>query len=172
MATWIHPLQKGTLAPLNTYDWLLALHVTGAFFLVGGSVMAGTLHVLALRSTLPSESAQLLRLIRTTVIFIGIGAVLTLVLGLWLVHNVGYSYGAFWVWGAIVLWLISNALGGIGGRQQQQARVLAERLAAEGDTPSNELRALLRDPRGNAPSYVAGVATLLILVLMIWKPGA
>jgi hypothetical protein len=50
--------------------------------------------------------------------------------------------------------------------------VLAERLAADGDTPSGELRALLRDPRGNAPSYVAGAATLLILVLMIWKPGA
>jgi uncharacterized membrane protein len=157
---------------LNTYDWLLALHVTGAFFLVGGSVMAGTLHVLALRSTLPSESAQLLRLIKTTVIFIGIGSVLTLVLGLWLVHNVGYSYGAFWVWGAIVLWVISNALGGIGGRQQEKARVLAERLATDGDSPSSELRALLRDPRGNAPSYVAGAATLLILVLMIWKPGA
>jgi len=124
---------------LNTYDWLLALHVTGAFFLVGGSVMAGTLHVLALRSTLPSESAQLLRLIRTTVIFIGIGAVLTLVLGLWLVHNVGYSYGAFWVWGAIVLWLISNALGGIGGGRGHKGR-----RAARGNPPPARPRASCR----------------------------
>ena len=153
-------------------DWLLALHVTGAFFLVGGSVMAATLNVLALRSTVPSESAQLLRLIRTAVIVIGVGVVLTLVLGLWLVHDVGYSYGAFWVWGSIVLWVISSALGGIGGRHQQRARKLAERLAAEGDAPSGELRALLRDRRGNAMSYGAGLATLLILVLMIWKPGA
>ena len=157
---------------MSTYDWLLALHLTGAFFLVGGSVMAATLNVLALRSTVPSESAQLLRLIRTAVIVIGIGVVLTLVLGLWLVHNVGYSYGAFWVWGSIVLWVISNALGGIGGRHQGKARKLAERLATEGDTPSGELRALLRDRRGNAMSYGAGLATLLILVLMIWKPGA
>jgi uncharacterized membrane protein len=150
----------------------LALHVTGAFFLVGGSVMAATLNVLALRSTLPSESAQLLRLIKTAVIFIGVGVVLTLVLGLWLVHHVGYSYGAFWVWAAVVLWVISNALGGMGGRHQEKARELAERLAAEGDTPNEELRALLRDPRGNALSYGAGIATLLILVLMIWKPGS
>ena len=163
---------KRTLAPLSTVDWLLALHVTGAFFLVGGSVMAATLNVLALRSTVPSESAQLLRLIKTTVIVIGIGVVLTLVLGLWLVHRVGYSYGAFWVWAAIALWVIVNALGGIGGRHQERARELAERLAAEGDTPSDELRALLRDRRGNAMSYGAGLATLLILVLMIWKPGA
>jgi uncharacterized membrane protein len=157
---------------LSTYQWLLALHVTGAFFLVAGSVMAATLNVLAIRSTVPSESAQLLRLIKTAVIIIGVGVVLTLVLGLWLVHNVGYSYGAFWVWGAIVLWVISNALGGIGGRHQKKARALAERLAAEGDAPSDELRALLRDPRNNAMSYGAGLATLLILVLMIWKPGA
>jgi uncharacterized membrane protein len=157
---------------LSTVDWLLALHVTGAFFLVGGSVMAATLNVLAVRSKVPSESAQLLRLIKTAVVVIGIGVVLTLVLGLWLVHRVGYSYGAFWVWGAIVLWAISNALGGIGGHHQAKTRRLAEQLAAEGDAPSDELRALLRDRRANAMSYGAGLATLLILVLMIWKPGS
>jgi uncharacterized membrane protein len=157
---------------LSTYDWLLALHVTGAFFLVGGSVMAATLNVLALRSSVPSESAQLLRLIKTAVIFIGAGAGMTLVLGLWLVHHVGYSYGKLWVWGAILLWVISSALGSVGGRHQEKTRELAERLAAEGDAPNDELRALLRDRRGNAMSYAAGLATLLILVLMIWKPGA
>jgi uncharacterized membrane protein len=164
--------EKGTFAVVRTYDWLLALHVTGAFFLVAGSVMAGTLNVLAIRSRVPSESAVLLRLIKRAVILIGVGVVLTLVLGLWLVHHAGYSYGAFWVWGAVVLWVISNALGGMGGRRQEKARELAERLAAESDAPSDELRALLRDPRGNAMSYGAGLATLLILVLMIWKPGA
>jgi uncharacterized membrane protein len=164
--------KKGTLGLLSTYDWLLALHVTGAFFLVAGSVMAGTLNVLALRSRVPSESAVLLRLIKKAVVLIGIGVVLTLVLGLWLVHHAGYSYGEFWIWGAIVLWVVSNALGGMGGRHQEKARELAERLAAEGDTPNDELRALLRDARGNALSWGAGLATLLILVLMIWKPGA
>ena len=33
-----------------------------------------------------------------------------------------------------------------------------------------ELRALLRDPTGTAISYAAGLATLAILALMIWKP--
>ena len=36
----------------------------------------------------------------------------------------------------------------------------------------DELRAILRDPKGNAISWLAGVATLGILVLMIWKPGS
>ena len=74
--------------------------------------------------------------------------------------------------GVVVLWVIANALGGIGGRHQERSRKLAEQLAAAGDTSTDELRALLRDPRGNAISWLAGLATLGILVLMIWKPGA
>jgi hypothetical protein len=65
-----------------------------------------------------------------------------------------------------------GALGGMGGRVQTRARELAERLAAEGDTPSAELTALACDRRANVFNYGAGLATLLILVLMIWKPGA
>jgi hypothetical protein len=34
-----------------------------------------------------------------------------------------------------------------------------------------ELRALVRDPVGNALSYGSGLTLLLILILMIWKPG-
>ncbi len=71
-----------------------------------------------------------------------------------------------------MLWVIANALGGIGGRHQERSRKLAEQLAAAGDTSTDELRALLRDPKGNAMSWLAGLATLAILVLMIWKPGS
>ena len=55
-----------------------------------------------------------------------------------------------------MLWVVANALGGIGGRHQERARELAERLAAEGDATTDELRALLRDPKGNAMSWLAG----------------
>ncbi len=67
--------------------------------------------------------------------------------------------------------MVANALGGIGGRRQERARELAERLAGEGDAPSAELSALLRDPVANALDYGAGLATIVILVLMIWRPG-
>ena len=59
----------------------------------------------------------------------------------------------------------------MGGKHQEHAREVAERLAAAGDASNDELRALLRDPKGNAMSWLAGAATLAILVLMIWKPG-
>jgi uncharacterized membrane protein len=147
------------------------LHVTGAFFLVSGSVAAGVLNVLAARAERPSETALLLGLIRIAVIAIGIGAAGTLIFGIWLWHEQGYGIGTFWIWAALVLWVIANALGGIGGKHQERTRKLAEQLAAAGDTKSEELRALLRDPRGNALSWLAGAATLAILVLMIWKPS-
>ncbi|MGH3002590.1 MAG: DUF2269 family protein [Gaiellaceae bacterium] len=157
---------------MTTSQWLLMFHVTGAFLFIGGSVAAAVLYVLAIRAERPSETALLLRTVRWTIPLIGLGVLLTLVLGLWLVDVDGYRYGSFWVIAAIVLWLIANALGGRGGRQQQKARELAERLAAEGDTSTDELRALLRDPKGNAMSWLAGLAALLILVDMFWKPGA
>jgi len=153
-------------------QWLLAFHVTGAFLLLGGGIAAGILNALAWRAERPSEIALLLRLIRRTVPLIGVGAVLTLVLGLWLVHRDGFSFGAFWIWAAIVLWVIGNALGGRGGRLQAKTREEAERCAASGDVSTDRLRALIRDPVGNALSWGSGLAMLLVLVLMIWKPGS
>jgi uncharacterized membrane protein len=157
---------------VSTVQWLLMLHVSGAFFLVSGSVTAGVLNVLAGRAERPSESALLLRLIRFAVIVIGIGAASTLIFGIWLWHRQGYGIGTFWIWASLVLWVVANALGGIGGKHQERARKLAEQLAATGDAMTDELRALLRDRRGNALSWIAGVATIAILVLMLWKPGS
>jgi uncharacterized membrane protein len=157
---------------VNLGQWLLALHVTGAFFLFGGAVVAGTFNLFALRRERPSEIALFLGLTRVAVIAIGIGSITTLVLGLWMVHHFDFSYGDFWVWASVILWAIAMALGGRGGRMQESARVLAQRLAAEGDTPSSELRAILHDPRATAMSYGSGVLILLILVLMVWKPGS
>jgi uncharacterized membrane protein len=157
---------------VNSYEWLLTFHMTGAFLFFGGAIAAGVLNTLALRAERPSDIALLLRLIQVTVVAIGVGGFLSLILGVWLVHHVGYSYGAFWIWAALVLWVIAGALGGRGGRRQAKARELAEQLDASGQGSTEELRAVLRDPLGNALSYGAGIAILLILVLMIWKPGS
>lgn len=157
---------------MTTAQWLLMFHITGAFLLVGGSVAAGVLNVLSIRAHRPSETAVYLRLVRPLVPLIGIGSIATLVFGLWLVHELDFAFWSFWIIAALVLWMLAGALGSAGGKHQERARKLAENLAAEGDTPAEELRALLRDPRGTAMSWLAGVATLLLLVDMIWKPGA
>jgi uncharacterized membrane protein len=157
---------------VSTADWLLMFHVLSAFFFVGGSVAAAILNALAVRAERPSEAAYLLRLIRVALPVIFLGVAGTLVFGIWLWHELGFGIGTTWIWVSLALWVVANALGGIGGRHQEKARELAERLAAAGDATSDELRALLRDPKGNAISYAAGLATLAILVLMIWKPGS
>ena len=157
---------------MSTYDWLLSIHVTGAFLFLGGGAAAGILNLRAWYAERPSEVALLLKLVsRVAVPAIGLGSITSLLLGLWLVHHQGYSYGTFWVWAAIVLWAVAGALGGRSGRSQGKAGAEAARLAANGDTMTPELKALVRDPVGNALAYGSGLVLVLILILMIWKPG-
>jgi uncharacterized membrane protein len=157
---------------VSRYEWLLFLHVTGAFLVIGGAVMAGVFNFSALRSERPSEVVLFFRFARLAVTAIGVGMVFTLVFGLWLVHDVGYGWGETWIVLALVLWVLSNALGGIGGNREKKVRELAERLTAEGDIPSPELSARLRDPVWLALSWGSGIVVIAILALMIWKPGA
>ena len=158
---------------MSLYQWLLFFHVTGVFFLIGGIVIAGILNLAAIvKDRRPSEVAALYTLIRFAVPLIGAGLLLTLVIGLWLVHNVGYGYGQTWIVAAIVLWVVGSALGNIDGKYQRQTGELAHRLAAEGDAPSPELRARLVNPLAIVISYASGLTAFAILGLMIWKPGA
>jgi uncharacterized membrane protein len=157
---------------VSLYQWLLFFHVTGAFFLIGGIVIAGILNFAAIvKDRPPSQVATLYGLIRFAVPLIGVGLLLTLAIGLWLVHNVGYSYGDTWIVLAIVLWVVASALGNVDGKYQRQTGELAQRLAAEGDAPSLELRARLRNPRALVISYGSGLMAFAVLGLMIWKPG-
>jgi uncharacterized membrane protein len=156
---------------VSTTQWLLMAHVTAGFLFVGGSVAAAILNVLAVRAERPSESAELLRLIRLALPVIFLGVAGTLGFGIWLWIHLSLPAGAAWIWASLALWVVANALGGMGGRHQERSRELAERLAADGDASSDELRNLLRDPTGMAISWLAGLSTLAILVLMIWKPS-
>lgn len=157
---------------MSRYEWLLFLHVTGAFLVIGGAVMAGVFNFSALRSERPSEVVLFFRFARLAVAAIGVGMVLTLGFGLWLVHDAGYGWGETWIVLALVLWVLSNAMAGIGGNREKHVRELAERLTAEGDVPSPELSARLRDPVWLALSWGSGIVVIAILALMIWKPGA
>jgi uncharacterized membrane protein len=157
---------------VSKYEWLLFLHVTGAFLFLGAAVVAVVLNVAALRRNRPSEIALLLRLIAQTTVGFVVGLLLLLVFGLWLVHEAGYGYGDGWIVAALVLFVLSNVFGAVGGERAKPARELAERLAAEGDKPSAELTARVRDPIVLFLDYGAALLAFAVLVLMIWKPGA
>jgi len=150
---------------------LLFLHLFSAFVFVSGTVAAGILQITALRRERPSEIALLLRTARTAVMFTTLGGLGALVFGLALVGDLDIGFGTAWVSASIALWVVSMALGGAGGRTARHARYLAERLAAEGDRPSEELRALVAHRPSLLLSYAATAAIVAILVLMVWQPA-
>ena len=156
---------------MSTFDCVLFLHVTGAFLLIGGAVVAGIFNLAAQGRTRPSEVVLLFRLTRAAVVAVSLGLLLTLVFGFWLIDAAHRSLGDFWVWLSLLLWFLAAALGAIGGRRDRATRELATRLTAAGDVPSDELRRRLRDPVSLAFSYGSGLLVLAILALMIWRPA-
>lgn len=160
------------LAVVSTFQWLLALHVLSAFLMVGGGVVAGALHVAAMRRERPSEIAALLGLIRGGVVLAGIGSIGALAFGAALIGHLHLSWGAGWISAALALWIASAAIGGAGGRPMRHTRYLAEQLAAEGDEPSDELRRRVSAPVPLVLNWGSGVLAIAILVLMVWKPGS
>ena len=157
---------------MGKYEWLLFLHVTGAFFFLGGAVVAWVLGIAAARRERPSEIAALLRLTGAAAGAIGLGMALTVVFGLWLVFDLdAYDLWDGWVLAALVMWVLAGALGGAGGKRDKETRLLAERFA-ETDVPTGELVARVRDPLTLSLNIASTLLGFAILALMIWKPGA
>jgi uncharacterized membrane protein len=151
-------------------EWLLFLHLAGAFLFVAGAVAAALLRVAAMRRERPSEIAVLLRTARLAIPVIAVGLLLVLVFGFWLAARLDLDLGATWLTTTFVLLAWILVVGGVAGRQDRQTRELAERLAAGGDAPSAELARRLRDPGNLALNGSLLVATIAIVALMVWKP--
>jgi uncharacterized membrane protein len=151
--------------------WLLFFHLLGAFSLVAGAAVAGTLQLAALRRERPSEILVLLRATRVGVVLVSAGALLALAFGLALASNLGYGFSPAWVRASLGLWVASVVTGALGGRTARHARHLAERLAAQGDDVSEELRALVGHRPSLWLSYVSSILIGAIVVLMVWRPA-
>jgi hypothetical protein len=150
---------------------LLFFHLLGAVSFFVGAAVVGLLQPSAIRRERPSEVYALLRLARFGAGLVGAGALLTLGFGIALAEHEGFGFSPAWIQAALGLWVAAMALGGYGGRMARHARHLAKRLAAEGDVPSPELRALLAARVSLWASYASGLMLLAILALMVWQPG-
>ena len=160
---------------MSRYDWLLFLHVTSAFALISAVVLASVLLVVARNRDVPSEVARLYGLTRLGDVLGGVGSIGALVFGIWLAIDVkGYELWDGWIIAAFVLWLVMGAFAGRAGKVINGTRNRARALASEGasDAPNAELRSLVRDPRGLWLQAATALAVLLLLVDMIFKPGA
>jgi uncharacterized membrane protein len=151
-------------------DWALFLHLAGVLLFVGGSIAVTALRLLAIGKERPSESALLLRAVRPLVPLVGTGLLLTLAAGAWLADELAVPYDSGWLQATYVLvvWLV--VVGAVAGRLDRKTRELAERAAADGDRPSDELARRLRDPVALTLDASMLVATVAIVALMVWKP--
>ena len=142
------------------YDFLLFVHVLSAFVLFAAmtSFWAITVATRPARPLLSASAAQALA--RPTGILVGLGGLGTVVFGVWLaIYLDGYELWDAWIASSLVLWAISTAAGSRAGRFYARAG------GTEADV--GELRR-----RGHLLQVTSTVAALVILILMIFKPGA
>jgi hypothetical protein len=143
------------------YDWLLFLHVAGAFVfgmafvtywgavIVGARPQGGDPNTLAQAITRPAN------------LVVPVGAFVALVFGIWLAIYVdGYEVWDAWIVISLLLLIVAVGAGVLAGRSYVAAM----------ERPEPEAAALRR--RGILLHSTASLAFLVILVLMIFKPGA
>ena len=154
-------------------DWLLALHVLAAFALIGALVLFSAVMVAGWAVDRPRRAVAYSRVAAIGGPLVGAGAGLALLLGIALAIDLdAYQVWDAWILVSIALWVIGGAAGSRVGEHYARAQELAQRLADEGDGPSPELAATLSNRRVAALHALTVIAFTVILVLMIFKPGA
>ena len=137
---------------MGLYDWLLFLHVAAAFVLVSALVLLG-LVVVGTRGAAAGGAGALLRLSPLAMLLWDIGGLSVLVFGIWLALNVdSYELWDPWIVAAILLWLVAAACGG------NLRRMFADATGAPARAP------LIYG--------VMAAASAILLILMVFKPGA
>jgi hypothetical protein len=140
------------------YEWLLFLHVLAAFITV---TAVGMLVAIGLALRPPAGSPVARRLAPVAGILWMIGGLSVIVFGLWLaIYLDAYHPWDGWIIAAIVLWVVASAAG---GRITAGLRRLRAADAAAGAASAGQAMVL---------HAVLVLATLALLVDMIYKPGA
>jgi hypothetical protein len=158
-----------------TFDgWLLGLHLLSAFALAGSIVVFWYLIVASRSVDTPGLTVAMGPVAGVTTKIVRAGAAGTLVFGVWLAIRLdGIQVWDGWVLAAIVLLVITAIAGSRSGAEYERAMRKAGELEAAGQTgPNAELLALNRTARGLWLHAIATLSVLLMLIDMIWKPGA
>jgi hypothetical protein len=153
---------------------MLALHVLAAFAYVAGVVLFWILIVAVRRIDTPEETIRMGPIVNVGNAAVGIGAGGTILLGIWLAFALdGYAIWDGWIIAALILWAIAAAFGQRTGAAYMQGMTKAKELDAAGQRGANaELLALNRTSNGVLMHALTSVVVLLILLDMIFKPGA
>jgi hypothetical protein len=155
-------------------DWIFALHLLSAATLVGALVMSWIVVVASLSAHTPEATLNLHRvgIVGTGATIFGLAGAFGFGIWLAILHD-AFQVWDGWVIAAIVLWAIAT-VGLLRSFAEYQKPVeKARALAASGQNdPSTELTALNRASTGLVLRALASAAVVLIVIDMIWKPGA
>jgi uncharacterized membrane protein len=159
---------------LSLNDWILAFHLLSVFALVGSTVLFWTLVVAMREVDTVSDTIAYGRVANVGSKVVIAGGIGTIVFGVWLAFSKdSYAIWDGWILAAIVLFVVGMATGGRAGSEYMKALTRAEELQASGqEGPPGELRALNRTSTGLLLHAISSIAILLVLIDMIWKPGA
>ena len=147
---------------MDLNDWILSLHLLSAFALVGALVIFWIMIVALWRTDSTGRVASLM-----------VGSLGTIVFGVWLAISLdAYQVWDGWVIAAIVLWAIAVEVGRRAGTGYGAAGAEAERLVASGTQTSPVVAETFGASRAFQLHAVSSVLILLILIDMVWKPGA
>jgi uncharacterized membrane protein len=156
---------------VDFYDWMLALHLLSAFSVAAALVLYSVLVVSGRRTSATLADARLLfRVAPVATPLIAAGTVLVLIFGIILaVDSNRFEIWNGWIIAGIVLWAILGAVGQRTGAYYTDVQKLADR---EGDASEQQVLALLRAPTG-AVLHLATVGVFVLILLdMLFKPGA
>jgi hypothetical protein len=150
-------------------DWMLALHLLAAFAVASSLVLFSVLVVSGRRMTTLEQTRTLFRVAPVGTVLIAAGLVLVFVFGVILaVDSKRFNIWDPWV---ILGILLVIAFGGVG--QRTGAYYTAVQKAAEApDASESDVMARLRAPTGATLHLISVVLFLLVLLDMIFKPGA
>ncbi len=150
------------------------MHILAAFALVGAIVVFWVALVALRRTDLPDQVLAVARLLTVANVVVVVGLLGVIIFGIWLAIAIdGIEVWNGWVLAAIVLWAVASETGRRTGPEFTPSLERAKELAAAGQAgPDTQLGQLTRTQKGLLLHSIATVATLLVLVDMIWKPGA
>ena len=151
-------------------DWMLALHLIAAFAVASALVLFSVLVYSGRRMTTLEQTRTLFRVAPTGNVLITAGLVLVLVFGVVLaLDSDAFDIWDGWIIAAIILLIAFGGFGQRTGAYYMDVQKLAE---APGGGNEAEVLARLRAPTG-AMLHFASVAVFVLIVLdMIFKPGA
>jgi hypothetical protein len=154
-------------------DWILSFHVLTAFALVGAQVIFWIMIVALWGTDSTSRVVSLMRVSQVATVVVAVGSLGTIIFGVWLAISLdAYQVWDGWVLAAVVLWAIAVELGRRGGEGYRAAGMEAGKLAAAGTETSPLVAETFGASRAFQLHAVSSLLVLLILIDMIWKPGA